>query len=171
MRLIELSFLAKTRNPPLCLSSSYHSWRRPEIHRIHRFASHRVVIPGEDQESTGLRLIELSFLAKTRNPQVCVSSSCHSWRSAQAFVGRPSSGGVCLVGHEVEKSPLFDLPYNLQASFHQGLGTSQLRPLINCDPKRSTPVMPRDLAHIIHSSRYWLYTVKIRCVTICARIY
>ena len=54
-----------TWNPPVCLSSSSHSWQRPGIHR---YASHRVVIPGEDQESTGMRLIELSFLAKTRNP-------------------------------------------------------------------------------------------------------
>ena len=33
-----------------------------------------------DLESTGMPLIEFSFLAKTWNPPVCVSSSCHSWR-------------------------------------------------------------------------------------------
>ena len=42
-----------TWNPPLCLSSSSHSWQRPGIHR---YASHRVVIPGEDLESTGLAI-------------------------------------------------------------------------------------------------------------------
>ncbi len=76
---IELSFLAQTRNPPLCLSelsfhrvvisSSCHSWRRPGIHR---YASHRVVI------SSSCHSIELSFLAQTRNPPLCLSSSCHS---------------------------------------------------------------------------------------------
>ena len=61
MRLFELSFLAKTRNPQVCVYSSCHSWRRPGIHR---YASIRVVIPGEDQESSGMRLIELIGVRK-----------------------------------------------------------------------------------------------------------
>ena len=38
---------------------------------------HRVVIAGADQESTAIPLIELSLLAQTRNPPLCLSSSCH----------------------------------------------------------------------------------------------
>ncbi len=60
--------------------SSCHSWQRPGIHRyashrvvipsschcwrrpgIHRYTSHRIVIAGADQESTAMPLIELSL--------------------------------------------------------------------------------------------------------------
>ena len=69
---------------------------------------HRVVIPGADQESThyasrvvissSCHSIELSFLAQTRNPPVCVSSSCHSWSADQESTGLSIQGDSWIPG-------------------------------------------------------------------------